>query len=138
MGSLPVLPSEAPNWVYRYDARPGKWTQILSESEGRLNGQENHRSDGKTAAEQPLPRCAHQVVYDPTTKTVFMHGGNAGITGASGGVEKSGARNLGDDGDRDGGGGGEECGGVEGVEDESGKEGKERRLDDFWCMSLMR
>lgn len=31
--------------------------------------------------EEPLPRYAHQVVYNPITKAVYMHGGNAGIVG---------------------------------------------------------
>lgn len=57
---------------------------------------------------EPLPRYAHQVVYNPCTKAVFMHGGNAGLMGQQ--LER-------------------------GREDESAKE---RRLDDFWHMSLIR
>lgn len=29
--------------------------------------------------EKPAGRYAHQVVYDPTTKTTYMHGGNASL-----------------------------------------------------------
>ena len=58
--------------------------------------------------EEPLPRYAHQVVYNPRTKIVFMHGGNAGLVGQQ--LER-------------------------GREDDSAKE---RRLDDFWQMSLIR
>lgn len=29
--------------------------------------------------ELPVPRYAHQVVYDVVTKTTFMHGGNASL-----------------------------------------------------------
>ena len=78
--------------------------------------------------EEPAPRYAHQVVYDSKTRTIFMHGGNAGIGVV--GMERSSGSGM------DG----------EGVEDsvESGEgsdrdqSGKERRLDDLWCMKLHR
>src|SRR5438477_10573574 len=75
-GAETICQSKAPNWVYRYDIRPGKWMQILQEGENR---------DGRMV-EEPTPRYAHQVVYDTKTKTVFMHGGNAGI--GVGGMER--------------------------------------------------
>jgi len=103
-----VLKDRLHNWVYRYDTRPGRWTQIL-------------RMADRPATERPMPRFAHQVVYNPRTKEVFLHGGNAGISrermqdepdaGASGHAEEEEARN--------------------------GSEGKDR-LDDFWKMELKR
>lgn len=67
------------------------------------------------------------MVYDPNTKTVFMHGGNAGIIGA---MERSGSKNHGEDADGEG---------AAGVIDVDGREGgKEKRLDDFWSMTLRR
>lgn len=66
-------------------------------------------------SEMPVPRFAHQVVYSPNTKSVFLHGGNAG---EGDGPIGDGARSA-----------------------EEGKEGstaKERRLDDFWRMELKR
>ncbi|EAU90900.2 Mei4-dependent protein 6 [Coprinopsis cinerea okayama7 len=62
--SLKTHPS---NWVYRYDPKPGKWSQIARHPESVANG-----------GEVPLPRFAHQVVYCPGERTVFLHGGNAG------------------------------------------------------------
>ncbi|KIY47271.1 hypothetical protein FISHEDRAFT_45639 [Fistulina hepatica ATCC 64428] len=47
-------------YIYRYSTSPGRWCRILSDTE------------------QPDPRLAHQVVYDSTTRTFFLHGGNAG------------------------------------------------------------
>ena len=64
--------------------------------------------------DEPVPRYAHQVVYDSTSKTAFMHGGNAGM-GPGGSMERS--INMGDD--------------KNDVE-------KDRRLDDFWKMTLVR
>lgn len=58
-----------------------------------------------------MPRYAHQMVYDPNSKTIFMHGGNAGFVGAM------------------------EYGGGEDGQDVFQKES---RLDDFWRMTLMR
>lgn len=115
--------SNLSNWVYRYGARPGKWTQIL-------------RQPDRPASEMPLPRFAHQVAYTPFTRSVFLHGGNAGnfnesgsSSSASKGVSVKGIRDA--DGDN-----------IESAED--GREAssvvgvKERRLDDFWRMELKR
>ncbi|KAK0210441.1 Muskelin N-terminus-domain-containing protein, partial [Desarmillaria ectypa] len=101
-GSLTVLPSEPPNWVFRYHSRPGRWVKVLPEQQERKS---------RHPCQEPVPRYAHQVVYDPSTKTVFMHGGNAGITGA---MERA----------------------VDGNDKQEG--GKETRLDDFWRMNLVR
>jgi hypothetical protein len=109
--------SNLSNWVYRYDTRPGKWTQIL-------------RQPDRPASEMPLPRFAHQVAYTPFTRSVFLHGGNAGTFNES---NTKGA--AGDKGSRDADGNNIESGdgrevSVAGV--------KERRLDDFWRMELRR
>jgi hypothetical protein len=110
---MTVLQS-GPNWTYRYDTRPGKWTQILPEPE------DAYGNDGRRTIEEPLLRYAHQVVYNSKTQTIFMHGGNAGIGG--GGMEQ---RNTLD-------------GNTEDERDEDAEGSKERRLDDFWCMRLKR
>lgn len=104
-GSITVLQTKLPNWVYRYHPRPGKWTRILPEADYSARD----RSEHMPVIEEPCPRYASQVVYDPTTRTVYMHGGNAGPSGA---FEK----------------------GLEAEGDES--DGK--RLDDFWQMTLVR
>ena len=59
----------------------------------------------------PRARCAHQVVYDTTTKTVYMHGGNAGITAS--GVDAA-------------------------IAKAELPRREETRLDDFWSMTLER
>ena len=106
--------SNLSNWVYRYGTQPGKWTQIL-------------RQPDRPASETPQPRFAHQVAYTPFTRSVFLHGGNAGNFNESStkGASVKGSR------DTDG----------ENVEPEDGREVsvagvKERRLDDFWRMEL--
>ncbi|KAI0685090.1 Muskelin N-terminus-domain-containing protein [Cerioporus squamosus] len=66
-GATPVLESECPYWIYRYNRPelPGKWVKILP------------GNNGDPAV--PQPRYAHQVVYDSKSETVYMHGGNAGL-----------------------------------------------------------
>lgn len=56
----------------------------------------------------PRARCAHQVVYDTTTKTAYMHGGNAGISAGRSDASRS------------------------------NSDASETRLDDFWSMTLKR
>lgn len=87
------------------------------------------RHPGTTASEIPMPRFAHQVVYNPATRSVFLHGGNAGGSSAAvGGSGSAGGNADGDGGD-----------GVDGDGKEKEKDGvKERRLDDFWRMELRR
>lgn len=72
---------------------------------------------------EPLPRArsAHQVVYDPMTKTVFLHGGNPGLSMGTVRVRTSNA--LGDSG---------------GSGEPSGSGSGETRLDDFWSMTFKR
>lgn len=68
------------------------------------------------------------MAYNPFTRSVFLHGGNAGNTNEKGAGLKGGR-----DADGDG----------FGFETEDGREApvagvKERRLDDFWRMELKR
>ncbi|KAH9858497.1 Muskelin N-terminus-domain-containing protein [Lenzites betulinus] len=67
--ALPMLEADAPYWIYRYDRPdvPGRWSKVLP----------NDGAEPDTA--WPQPRYAHQIVYDSRTKTVYMHGGNAGL-----------------------------------------------------------
>lgn len=100
------------NWIYQYSPRPGRWTEITpSPADGEQRGDEN-------CEDFPLPRYAHQAVYDPTTKTVYIHGGNAGISES---LEKDGDE---DDGEKE--------------RERENKEDKIRRMDDFWSMTLVR
>lgn len=89
--------------MYRYNNQPGTWTKITQQVEGESEAQN----------ERPRPRYAHQIVYDTTTKTAYLHGGNSG-------------RMLLENGDA------EETVGTS--EDAMA----EQRLDDFWSMQLRR
>lgn len=60
-----VLRSSPSNWTFRYDSKPGKWYQIQRHPDSPPN-------------DVPVPRFAHQAVYHAPTRTVFLHGGNAG------------------------------------------------------------
>ncbi|KAJ7772726.1 Muskelin N-terminus-domain-containing protein [Mycena maculata] len=94
-----VSPLDSSTRIFRYQPPPGRWDLVLPVPV----------APGESPADAPLPRYAHQVVYDPTTRTIFMHGGNAGS---------------------------KEDEGV--MMDDSGAEGMECRLDDFWQMTLLR
>lgn len=72
-------------------------------------------------SERPQPRYAHQVVYNRRTKTLFVHGGNAGLVK----FQASGATEGGQETDNAG-------------RDGEPEEPKEKRLDDFWRMQLVR
>lgn len=169
--ALTVLRSDAPNWVYQYThpSQPGIWTQILPEvfsetlggggehgygvdrGKGRVNQGE---VGGQGEPSVPLPRYAHQVVYDERTKKVYMHGGNAGEARGCGGDEKENEEtrvgsgtgaSVGGEGESGGGGtenengNGSPAGGEAGGEEEGSKPGRrEPRLDDFWVMDLVR
>ncbi|KAK7468576.1 hypothetical protein VKT23_003080 [Stygiomarasmius scandens] len=116
-GATTFLASEQSNWVYRYEPAPGQWTRMLSETDTNLTSKS---AEGESV--EPVPRYAHQVVYDPNTRMVYMHGGNAGLMGAL-----------------------ERQNGSDGEEPRSDQEGqrtegeeKEKRLDDFWKMTLTR
>ncbi|KAF7305989.1 Muskelin-N domain-containing protein [Mycena chlorophos] len=84
-----TIPISRPARVFRYHPPPGKWDTIPLEG---------------TSTEEPVPRFAHQVVYHPGTRTVYMHGGNGGVK----------------------------------TKDENTAPEEDRRLDDFWQMSLSR
>jgi len=76
----------------------------------------------RSPSDMPLPRFAHQVVYNPKTRSFFLHGGNAG-----GAVDNRGGRET----------------GTESVPAAIGPDVRdspvrERRLDDFWKMVLIR
>ena len=79
-------------------------------------------SDSRVGVDMPIPRFAHQVVYNPNTKAIYLHGGNAGWehwvsdTDAGEGHASTG--------------GDESAGHVKVL--------KEKRLDDFWRMELKR
>ncbi|TFK53543.1 hypothetical protein OE88DRAFT_1655700 [Heliocybe sulcata] len=107
-GNQIVIQAQAPHWVYRYPAascsEKGKWTKLIS-------AEQTEGTDGEEA--EPKPRYAHQLAYDRRTKTVFMHGGNAGIRDSA--PEAA------------------EVNAEEGTVEE-----KEIRLDDFWSMQLHR
>ncbi|KAF7315763.1 Muskelin-N domain-containing protein [Mycena indigotica] len=90
------IPTTSPNRVFRYNPPPGKWDLIPTVT----------TSNG-VALEEPVPRFAHQVVYHPTTRTIYLHGGNGGLKA---GNDSATPEEI----DRD------------------------RRLDDFWQMSLTR
>uniref|UniRef100_A0A8H7Y6Q3 Muskelin N-terminal domain-containing protein n=1 Tax=Psilocybe cubensis TaxID=181762 RepID=A0A8H7Y6Q3_PSICU len=98
-------------WVYRYEGQPGKWMQILQQPD-------------KAAAELPLPRFAHQAAYNPKTKTVYLHGGNAGGALVGDAIKTDGDSTPAD--------------ASSDQTKDAPKSSKERRLDDFWRMQLER
>ena len=81
----------------------------------------------------PVPRFAHQVVYNPSTRTVFIHGGNAGGPTA---FDPSKTLHLGGR-NADGDFGGNATTSATDSEEQDGK-AKGMRLDDFWKMELKR
>lgn len=116
-----MLRSDAHHWVYRYGVRLGKWTQILPETViSDLKGRSS-----AAVIEEPQPRYAHQVVYEEGSKTVYMHGGNAGLGNSSDdGMERA-------------------IDGEDGIDNDATEhvdvsKQTERRLDDFWSMTLNR
>lgn len=101
----------------------------------------------------PLPRYAHQVVYDERTMKVYMHGGNAGEGRVHGGEEKEneearvgggtsvsarGGEAEGGAGNGSGDGDGTWMGGATDGEERPKPGLRETRLDDFWMMDLVR
>ncbi|KAJ3783538.1 Muskelin N-terminus-domain-containing protein [Lentinula aff. detonsa] len=68
--------TESSDWLYRYSSRPGKWEKIhtLEEHQKRSASPSSSPSQDGTRANPP-PRFAHQVVYDPDSKTAYLHGG---------------------------------------------------------------
>ncbi|KAF9473394.1 galactose oxidase [Pholiota conissans] len=104
-----MLSASLTTWMYRYGTRPGEWMRIL---------QDPRKSPGET----PQSRYAHQIVYNPKTKSVFLHGGNAGAEVAAAAEERVDRAVDGEDID------------VVDVEEGAAK----KRLDDFWKMDLKR
>ena len=83
-GPHTILESESPYWIYRYERpeRPGKWAKILPLDPKMEAATSSPLSTTSTSElSHPVPRYAHQVVYDPSTKSVYMHGGNASLDG---------------------------------------------------------
>ncbi|KAI9062824.1 hypothetical protein FKP32DRAFT_1572733 [Trametes sanguinea] len=109
--TLPVLESESPYWVYRYDRADirGKWSKLVPDKDAESGW--------------PQPRYAHQVVYDSTSKTVYMHGGNGGLE-SDYTPSESDARNGAPSG--------------EGQAEPSSPEPDMKRLDDFWRLDIIR
>ncbi|KAJ7723519.1 Muskelin N-terminus-domain-containing protein [Mycena metata] len=91
-----ILPVDLSVRRFRYNPPPGTWDSVLP------------LPDAPADREEPPPRFAHQVIYDPASKTIFMHGGNAGLKEASR---------------------------PDAMEDDAGED---QRLDDFWQLSLLR
>ncbi|CAL1706336.1 unnamed protein product [Somion occarium] len=135
-GALSVLEKDSPYWIYRYKRpdQPGKWTKILS-----LSSPPNKPEP--TVGPAPLPRYAHQAVYDNETKTIYMHGGNAGLEKDTEDVVRSGG-----DGDDDSRQSAPPATRDIGVGTDArreerhvvGGDGEENRLDDFWSLRLKR
>lgn len=133
--------------MYRYETpdQPGKWTRILSPPTVPPTHFPTKQSN---PPELPLPRYAHQVVYDLETKTLYMHGGNAGldkdevseveivevVPGISPPFGDRGARTA------PGRGGDARVGNQDEAVWDGGEreEGHGSRLDDFWSMRLQR
>ncbi|KIY73013.1 hypothetical protein CYLTODRAFT_342854 [Cylindrobasidium torrendii FP15055 ss-10] len=92
-GAQTTTPTE-PTWIFRYDSKPGTWVSVMRPT---------------AYVGEPLARYAHQAVYDLTTKTMFIHAGNAGPAEGSS-MER----------------------------DVEGDGASERRLDDIWRMNLVR
>ncbi|KAK2464345.1 hypothetical protein APHAL10511_003802 [Amanita phalloides] len=61
-------------WVYRYGSQPGQWCKALLESLPEYAGNDTQPS----SMTRPQSRYACQVVYNSKTKSIFIHGGNAG------------------------------------------------------------
>ncbi|KAH9920145.1 Muskelin N-terminus-domain-containing protein [Fomitopsis serialis] len=116
-GSLTVLDNESPYWIYRYERpdRPGRWATIKP-----TDSSPAPETDSEAAG--PQPRYAHQVVYDASSKVVYMHGGNSGI------IRDDGSGGLHTD---------AETGRGRAILDALDVS-KENRLDDFWKMTLER
>ncbi|KAL1746418.1 Muskelin N-terminus-domain-containing protein [Schizophyllum fasciatum] len=122
-GAQTILQSASPYYVYHYGAgaRTGKWTRILPPLLTDAPDKENE-------PQEPGPRYAHQVVYDASSGTLYMHGGNGSTAGAA----RTTLEQMEADERRE-----EEGGDEEGGAREAEKE-KEKRLDDFWSMRLER
>ncbi|KAF9236343.1 Muskelin N-terminus-domain-containing protein [Melanogaster broomeanus] len=127
--ALTVLRSDTPNWIYQYTqpSEPGKWIQILPEPVPEPEPYGGGESPGGPSG-VPVPRYAHQVVYDESMKRMYMHGGNAGESRGVDEEEKENEEVQGGDRSR-----------TRDEEDQRPRSGsREMRLDDFWVMKLIR
>ncbi|TRM70103.1 Muskelin N-terminus-domain-containing protein [Schizophyllum amplum] len=122
-GSQTVLSTSSPYYVYHYGSRAGRWTRILPPLA-------RSTSEGDVAAQEPIPRYAHQLVYDASTRTIYMHGGNGSPSTAATNPEQQEADNI----------HASEGGDVvdDGENNSERDREKEKRLDDFWSMKLVR
>ncbi|KAE9403924.1 hypothetical protein BT96DRAFT_936129 [Gymnopus androsaceus JB14] len=103
--------SDSSHWLYRYQFSPGKWERIVSlEEERRKKMSSAPPFPPHSGGTSPSSRFAHQVVYEPNSKTVYLHGGTTGMAPAKR-KESS---------------------------DAQSEEVPMRRLSDFWKMSLLR
>lgn len=75
VGITGYLPGDLYNWVYRYNTKPGTWTRILPEGDQARRPNPIPRSALKKV-EEPCPRYAHEVVYHPKSKRMYLFGGN--------------------------------------------------------------
>ncbi|KAF9446346.1 hypothetical protein P691DRAFT_733454 [Macrolepiota fuliginosa MF-IS2] len=74
-GMVGYLPGRLYNWVYRYNTRPGTWTCILPEGDQARRLNPTPSPEMKKVAE-PCPRYAHEVVYNPKSKRMYLFGGS--------------------------------------------------------------
>lgn len=63
------------SWVYRYGVQPAKWSKSLLETPPGYAMNDSSSSDTYT---KPRSRYACQMVYNPKTKAIFIHGGISG------------------------------------------------------------
>ena len=127
---ISALQGKMTHWVYRYGVQPGKWSKSLLESPP---GYAMNDSSSPDTHAKPRSRYACQMVYNPKTKAIFIHGG---ISGADEVVPESPAaqtarRNSSDSG----------SGNTSEAEKENQPEAdrqKEVRLNDLWRIKLHR
>ncbi|KAL1672146.1 Muskelin N-terminus-domain-containing protein [Schizophyllum commune] len=129
-GGQTILQNTSPYYVYHYGSRAGKWTRILPPL---LPDTSSTSSSPELEAEpqEPIPRYAHQLVYDASTRTLYMHGGNGSTANAA----RTTLEQLEADSKQDSEGGDEN---VAPGQERAGEVEKEKRLDDFWSMRLER
>ncbi|KAL1710493.1 Muskelin N-terminus-domain-containing protein [Schizophyllum commune] len=129
-GGQTILQNTSPYYVYHYGSRAGKWTRILPPL---LPDSSPASSDSTsdTDPQEPIPRYAHQLVYDASTRTLYMHGGNGSTANAA----RTTLEQLEADSKQDSEGGDEN---VAPGQERVGEVEKEKRLDDFWSMRLER
>ena len=126
-GGQTILQNTSPYYVYHYGSRAGKWTRILPP----LLPDTSSSPEPESEPQEPIPRYAHQLVYDASTRTLYMHGGNGSTANAA----RTTLEQLEADSKQDSEGGDEN---VAPGQERAGEVEKEKRLDDFWSMRLER